>query len=123
MDANGGRYQGYRTHYKWDAGLTLRDWRYVVRIANIDVSELGDAGTTPAAILKLMARALHRVPNLKLGRAAFYMNRTIAEALDVQSMSNSALALKLRSWKASSGKPSIGIPLRTTDALLTPKMP
>ena len=27
LDAAGGRYQGYRTHYKWDNGLTLRDWR------------------------------------------------------------------------------------------------
>ncbi len=39
-DANGGKYEGYRTHYKWDNGLALRDWRYVVRIANIDVSNL-----------------------------------------------------------------------------------
>ena len=36
-DAAGGRYEGYRTHYKWDVGLTLRDWRYAVRIANVDV--------------------------------------------------------------------------------------
>ena len=35
IDPQGGRYQGYRTHYKWDLGLTLRDWRYVVRIATI----------------------------------------------------------------------------------------
>ena len=40
QDADGGKYQGYRTHYKWDAGLTVRDWRHAVRIANIDVSDL-----------------------------------------------------------------------------------
>jgi hypothetical protein len=39
-DANGGKYQGYRTHYKWDIGMTVRDWRYVVRVANIDVTAL-----------------------------------------------------------------------------------
>ncbi len=61
-DANGGKYEGYRTHYKWDNGLTLRDWRYVVRIANIDVSNL-DAPSTAANIAKLMIRALHRIPN------------------------------------------------------------
>ena len=43
-DAAGGRYQGYRTHYKWDIGAVLRDWRFVVRIANIDASDLA-AGT------------------------------------------------------------------------------
>jgi hypothetical protein len=28
-----GRREAYVTHYRWDLGLTLRDWRYVVRIA------------------------------------------------------------------------------------------
>ena len=51
---------GYRSHYNWDNGLALRDWRYVVRIANIDVSDL-DA-TTPVDIVKLMIKALHRMP-------------------------------------------------------------
>ena len=36
-DGNNGMYQGYRSHYKWDLGLSVRDWRYVVRIANVDV--------------------------------------------------------------------------------------
>ena len=39
-DGNNGRMQAYRTHYRWDAGLSVRDWRYVVRIANIDRSLL-----------------------------------------------------------------------------------
>src|SRR5690606_24202108 len=94
IDADGGRYQGYRTHYKWDLGFTLRDWRYAVRIANIDAGELEEGGTDPADILKLMARALHRVPNLGMGRPAFYMNRETLEALDVQSLDKTALALK-----------------------------
>ncbi|MFN7073990.1 phage major capsid protein, partial [Proteus mirabilis] len=41
QDDNGGKYQGYRTHFKWENGLTVRDWRYVVRIANIDLSKFG----------------------------------------------------------------------------------
>src|SRR5205823_266324 len=40
LDSNNNLYQGYRTHFKWDIGLTVRDWRYVVRIANIDVNAL-----------------------------------------------------------------------------------
>ena len=39
-DENGGKYEGYRTHFQWKNGLTVRDWRYVVRIANIDISKL-----------------------------------------------------------------------------------
>lgn len=117
FDANGGRYQGYRTHYKWDLGLTLRDWRYVVRIANIDVSALDDPDTA-ADVLKLMAKALHKVPNLKLGRAAFYMNRGVAEALDIQSMEKSTLALKTQELEGKFWQTFRGVPIRTSDAIL-----
>src|SRR5215210_7343002 len=37
QDANGNTYQAYRDHFKWEIGLTVRDWRYIVRIVNIDV--------------------------------------------------------------------------------------
>jgi hypothetical protein len=33
IDGAGGRMEAYRTHYRQDAGLTIRDWRYFVRIA------------------------------------------------------------------------------------------
>lgn len=79
-DANGGKYEGYRTHYKWDNGLALRDWRYVVRIANIDVSNLSEPSSA-ANIAKLMVKALHRIPNRGMGRPVFYMNRTVGGLL------------------------------------------
>jgi hypothetical protein len=116
-DANGGRYQGYRTHYKWDLGCSLRDWRYVVRIANLDVSNLV-SGSGAADVLKLMARALHRVPNLRMGRPAFYMNRTVAEALDTQAMDKTTLALKTHELEGKFWQSFRGVPLRTVDALL-----
>ena len=84
-DANGGKYEGYRTHYKWDNGLALRDWRYVVRIANIDVSNLSEPSSA-ANIAKLMVKALHRIPNRGMGRPVFYMNRTVGQTLDLQSL-------------------------------------
>lgn len=118
QDAQGGQYQGYRTHYKWNLGLTLRDWRYAVRIANIDVSELAEGGTNPADILKLMARALHRVPNLGMGRPVFYMNREVLEALDVQSMEKSTLALKTQELEGKFWQTFRSVPIRQTDALL-----
>ena len=42
FDPSNNKYEGYRTHYKWDIGLTLRDWRYVVRVANIDLAAITD---------------------------------------------------------------------------------
>jgi|TARA_Y100000310_G_scaffold132889_1_gene131827 hypothetical protein len=79
-DGAGGRMMAYRTHYRLDAGLSVRDWRYVVRIANVDKSLLTrvyTAGTfsTGANLPDLMFQALERVPALTMGRPAFYMSR------------------------------------------------
>ena len=115
-DAAGGRYQGYRTHYKWDIGAVLRDWRFVVRIANIDASDL--AAGTGRDLLTLMAKALHRVPNLQMGRAAFYANRAVHEALDIQSMGKNGLALKTQELEGKFWQTFRGVPIRTVDALL-----
>lgn len=116
IDANGGKYQGYRTHYKWDNGLALRDWRYVVRIANIDVSDL--SGGSAANIVKLMVAALHRIPNRGMGKPVFYMNRTIAQAIDLQSLDKASLALSVKETEGEWWTAFRGIPIRETDAIL-----
>lgn len=116
IDANGGKYQGYRTHYKWDNGLALRDWRYVVRIANIDVSDL-DA-TTPVDIVKMMIKALHRIPNRGMGKPVFYMNRTLNEYLDIQSLNKASLALSVKETEGEFWTTFRNVPIRETDALL-----
>ncbi|MGC0818503.1 major capsid protein [Pantoea agglomerans] len=117
VDANGGKYQGYRSHYKWDNGLTLRDWRYVVRIANIDVSDLSVAGSA-ANIVTLMIKALHRIPNRGMGKPVFYMNRTLGQALDLQSLDKASLALTVKETEGDWWTAFRGIPIREVDAIL-----
>ena len=56
-DSNGKRFTAYEDKFTWKCGLVVKDWRYVVRIPNIDVSNL--VGETSAAdILKLMTKAV-----------------------------------------------------------------
>lgn len=127
-DNAGARYQAYRTHYQWKNGLVVKDWRYVVRIANIDVSDLiAQTGTQAAsastAIIKLMARALYRIPNMAMGRAAFYMNRTVHSGLALAAMDKSQYVLKIEQGLTQFGTPSsylsfLGVPLRRVDQLL-----
>lgn len=78
FDANNKRYRALMTHYQWKAGLSIKDWRYVVRIANIDTSAnaTGLRSTTPPDIVDLVDAALAKVPNLSYGRPVLYMNRT-----------------------------------------------
>ena len=73
--SNTGRMEAYRTHYRWDAGLTVRDWRYIVRICNIDKSaRTSDAASGPD-LADLMFQAMDIIPNLSTGKVAFYMDR------------------------------------------------
>ena len=88
--SNTGRMQAYRTHYRWDAGLSVRDWRYVVRIANIDKSLLirvFTSGTfsSGAHLTDLMFQALRLIPNINAGRPSWYMSRDIASWVARQS--------------------------------------
>lgn len=74
--------RAYREHYEWRCGLALKDWRYVVRIPNIDISNL--VGKSSAAdIIELMIKAIHRLPNMGMGKPVFYMNRTVFQMLDI----------------------------------------
>jgi hypothetical protein len=96
VDGAGGRMEAYRTHYRWDVGLTVRDWRNVVRICNIDSSELTKDAATGADLIDLMTQALEQVESLNLGKPAFYCNRRIRSFLRrhlVNKVKNSTLAM------------------------------
>jgi len=80
-DRTNGYFQAYRTHYRWDCGLVVKDWRYVVRIPNIEVSDLLVAATSGADLTDLMAQAVEMIPNLGACRPVFYMNRTVRSML------------------------------------------
>jgi len=117
-DGNNGRMQAYRTHYRWDAGLCVRDWRYVVRIANIDRSLLTADLTTGADLNDLMHRAVTEIPNPSFGRCAWYMDKQVLGFLRRQTaekVSNSTLTTEMvgGTMQTSWG----GYPIRRCDAL------
>jgi len=122
------RMQAYATRYQWKNGLVVKDWRYVVRIANIDVSDLMAQATTQAAsaataLIKLMARALYRIPNMAMGRPAFYMNRTVHSGLTIAALDKSQYVLKINEALSQFGTPTsylsfLGVPLRRVDSIV-----
>lgn len=77
------RMRAFQERWQWKIGLGVKDWRYAVRIANIDISDLA-AKTSAADLTELMIKAIHRIPTLSMGRPVFYMNRTCFEFLDIQ---------------------------------------
>lgn len=121
QDANNNNYEGYRTHYKWDLGLTVRDWRYVVRIANIDVSDLTTfgAGTDNSApLIRLMVQAYNQIPSTGMGNMALYCNKTVKTWLDIMALEKTNVQLSIDEYD---GKPITrfhGIPIRKCDVIL-----
>ena len=79
----GTRMRAYQDHFRWKVGLALKDWRYVVRICNIDISNLVSK-TAAADLVDLMIKAIHRLPNMNMGKCVFYANRSVIQMLDIQ---------------------------------------
>jgi hypothetical protein len=127
-DANGNFYQALRTLYQWKNGLMVKDWRYAVRICNINVSDLtGQTGTQAAtaatAIINLMSRALDRIPFLGKCKPAFYANRSVYSMLRLAALNKSTNALSIEDALTQFGTPTklttfLGVPLRKVDQLL-----
>lgn len=119
VDGAGGRMEAYRTHYRWDTGLTVRDWRYAVRIANIDVTALTKNASAGADLIDLLAQAVERLPAIGMGRPVFYGNRTIRSFLRRQianKVANSTLTME-----TVGGRKVVAfdnIPFKRVDALL-----
>ena len=127
-NSDGTRLQAFATRYQWKNGLVVKDWRYVVRICNIDVSDLigqssTQASTASTALIKLMARALYRIPNMAMGRAAFYMNRTVHSGMAISALDKSQSVLAIQEGLSQFGSAQsylsfLGVPLRRVEALL-----
>lgn len=119
-DGNGGEFQAYRDHFKWDIGMSVRDWRANARIANIDVTTLTRDGATGANIIDLMIDAMYRLdnPDQGEGRTVIYANRTIQSWLHKQAMNSKNVNLTIGEYGGKKIPEFLGIPIKRVDALL-----
>lgn len=118
FDAAGGRYEGYRTHFLWYCGLTVRDWRYIVRIANIDRPALTKNAATGADLIDLMVQAIELLPNTRMGRAVFYVNRNVRSFLRRQIVNKTNVWLNMEEVAGRKVMTFDGIPVKRVDAIL-----
>lgn len=117
VDGNGGRMEAYRTHYRWDLGLSVRDWRYVVRVQYKQSALTKNAGSG-ADLIDLLTDATERVQDLNLGRPVFYGNRTARSFLRRQIANK--VAQSTLTMDTVAGKRVLafdGIPVQRSDAL------
>lgn len=117
LDAGGtGELQIYRTHYKWDLGMTVRDWRKNVRIANIKVGDLTKGAASGADLIDLMTQALEQVKGGS-ERFVFYCNRTIKSFLRRQIANKAVYQLTLETVAGKRVMAFDGYPVRRVDAI------
>jgi hypothetical protein len=111
--------RAYQDRFVWEPGLALRDWRYVVRIANIGVPALVSAGVSNSVdLIAAMSRSLDRPPSIKGSEMVFYMNRTIYSFLRLQGLSYSKNAVTTQPAMNQFEMGFEGVPIRRCDQLL-----
>jgi len=105
LDGSSNAFYAFEETFRWHLGVVVRDFRKVVRIANIDVSDLA-AGTVD--IYSFMVKALYQWHgarnqaqgtqgigdtgdgNFKMGRGAIYCTKEVLEALDIAAVNQGA---------------------------------
>ncbi|MEM6668553.1 MAG: major capsid protein [Pseudomonadota bacterium] len=132
-DANGNPYYQMIDHFTFHNGVSVPDWRYVVRICNIDYSSL-IAGSSTASILgwmrsayfKLRARGYvggdnQHLGNIVNGKTCIYAHRDFIEwyeaALTAAGQEVKPMEVSQGFYQAASSYR--GIPIYECDALLT----
>jgi len=134
FDGSNNRYRALADIWKWKCGLSLRDWRYAVRIANIDISDLvagtgTQADTAATWLIKTMMLAMNQIPFMGKGTPVFYASRKVKAYLQIMALNKSSAAVMgIQQAAAQFGRPGVasvdgdltffGIPVRTVDALL-----
>lgn len=122
LDGSSNPYFAQEELFRQHAGLTVRDWRYVSRVANIDASLLA-AGSVD--IYSFMRKAFWKLKSHRVtgGRQAIYCNADVLEALDADSTpttGTSASFVRLQPTEVDGFEVMSyrGIPVRQVDAIL-----
>lgn len=118
VDGVGNKYQVMRSHFTWNTGLTVRDWRAVVRIANIDVTALTKDASGGADLFDLLSQASELLPRKRSGKIAIYANRTVSSFLRRQSVKGTNVRITVEQQGGNSVTMFDGMPIRRVDSIL-----
>lgn len=118
--SDGSLYEVYREKFCMDVGLSVRDWRGVARLANIDVSNLTADAATGTDLIDKMIDAYYRLDNPGMAdrQAVIYCSRTIATFLHKQAMNKTNVELRLEEFAGRKVTTFLGLPIRRMDAIL-----
>lgn len=113
---DGSMYEAYRTHYKWQAGTMLDDWRGCARVCNIALS---GTATTGDALIEAMIKAKNQIEAKYLSRLKIYVPRDIKTVLELAALEKSASCLSITEAAGQFKTSFFGIPIEVCDAIST----
>jgi len=116
-DSNNKKLLAYQSRFQWKAGLAVKDWRYICRACNIDVSDLTKNAASGADLIDIMADMLERVEDLVMGRPVFYANRKVKSFLRRQISNKSNVNLSLENAGGKHVLHFDGVPVRLCEAI------
>ena len=125
-DADGNAFRAVGDLFTWNLGLTVRDWRCVTRVCNIDTTKLtlekGQTGFVDLHRLTIQAKNL--IPPEKRNRLIWYMNQDVMTALEMQSTDSGYVHLVYGDLFRSKQVPYLhGAGVRQLDAILSTENP
>lgn len=125
LDDLGNPYFAKVEEFRQHVGITVADWRFNARIANIDVSELRAGNIDIFALMRKAYYRLHGRRNQKfdngmvsMGQLRIYANRDVIEALDAATTEDNKVLLKPTEVEGKEVLTYRGIAIRETDSLV-----
>ncbi len=116
--SSGRMYPALRDWFEWNGGIAVNDWRNIVRIANIDISNLTVDGATGAKLIDLLVFAVEQMNKPEVVRPVIYAPRRVLAFLRQQITHRSNVWLSTGEVAGKKATMFDGIPVRRSDALL-----
>ena len=115
-DGNGD-FEAYRDYFEWHVGLSVRNYKANVRIANIDVTKLGTEDA--ADLIDLMVSGYYKCnKHAKGGKTVIYVNETIGAWLHKQAMNKNNVNLAISEYAGTPIVNFLGSPVKIVDQIV-----
>jgi hypothetical protein len=144
LDDDGNAYYALEETFRWHCGVTVRDWRKIVRIANLDTSVIAadptDVDGSGNDLYHFMRKAYYQIHGIRtvdsgtntpgngmdgnfgMGRTVVYCNKDMFEALDALGVnaggSDNFVRLRPREIEGKEVMTYRGVPIRQVDQIV-----
>lgn len=117
-DASNNEYTAWVTHWSWQLGLCVRDWRYLVRICNVDTSAWKADLSAGADLVMSMDDGYAALFDRNSVQPVFYMNRATFSMFNKQLQKKGTTNLLEYLARGGGLVPHfLGVPIRIVDTL------